>query len=332
MNPKKVEAYRKSEEVLLKQYNLERHEYFIPVKGFNLKVRVQEIGSGPPILFIHGGPNAGSTWLELASLLPGTRRLVLDRPGCGLSDGIFYRNMTLKGLEQLIVCAIDSVLSYFKLEKTTLLGSSFGGYWAIKYALDTPEKVKNIILEGAPALVEGSTLPNFMKSIGNPFLKWLIPKLPISVSNSEKTLKEIGHSHSIDNKLIDDFFMEWYVSLCNNTDTMKYEFDVISKVLKGGRQNPQFILWDSEIGQLNVRSLWLWGKDDAFAGSEVARRIHRKVKGSKLVEFDNAGHLPWLDHPEEHARLINEFMTDSYPERKSKIASLKKAGSSTVDV
>ena len=127
MNPKKVDAYRKSEEVLLKQYHLEKEEHFIPVKEYEMKVRVQEIGSGLPILFIHGGPNAGTTWLELASLLPGTRRLVLDRPGCGLSEGISYRKLTLDELEELIVGVIYSELSYFKLEKTILLASSSGG-------------------------------------------------------------------------------------------------------------------------------------------------------------------------------------------------------------
>jgi pimeloyl-ACP methyl ester carboxylesterase len=327
MNKKKIKAYRRSEELLLEKLNLQRKEHFIPVKEYELKVRVQEIGSGDPILFIHGGPNAGSTWMELASLLPGTRRLVLDRPGCGLSDGILYRDMTLQDLEELIVNVIDSVLSYFELQKTTFVASSFGGYWAIKYALKRPEKVDKMIQEGAPALAEGSTLPSFMKAIGNPFLRWLIPKLPASVSNSEKSMKNIGHTHSIDNKLFPDFFMEWYVSLCNNTDTMKYDFDAIARVIKGGKQAIQFELTDEEIAKLETRTLWLWGKDDTFAGSEIAHRIHGKVKDSHLVEFENAGHLPWLDHPEEHARLISEFINNKSPGSRKSVSAHVKAGS-----
>jgi pimeloyl-ACP methyl ester carboxylesterase len=310
MNSKKINAYRQSEEKMLRLYKLEREEHFIPVKGYDLKVRVQEIGSGPPILFIHGGPNAGSTWLELASLLPGTRRLLLDRPGCGLSDGVQYRNMSPEKLEELIVSVIDSVIAHFKLEKATFLASSFGGYWAIKYALKRPEKVENMIQEGAPALVEGSTLPSFMKAVGNPFLRWLIPRLTTKVSDSEKSLKEIGHTHSIDNKLLSDDFMDWYVSLCNNTDTMKYDFKAIALATKNGKQNPAFELRDEEIAQLETATLWLWGKDDAFAGSDIANRLHGKVKGSRLVEFDQAGHLPWLDHPKEHAGLITEFISN----------------------
>lgn len=325
MKQSKIEKYRQSEEVLLTELNLQREEHFVKVEGYGINVRVQVAGEGPPLLLIHGGPNAGSTWLELASLLPDYRCLILDRPGCGLSDGISYRDLNLKKLEELILNVINSVLDYFELEKVSFLGSSFGGYWAIRYALNKPEKVDKMIQEGAPALVEGSNLPDFMKSIGNPFLKWLIPKLPASVSNSEKILKEIGHTHSIEKGLLSDSFMEWYVSLCNHTDTMKYDFDAISKVVKGGKQNPEFLLRDSEIEQLRMPVLWLWGKDDGFAGSEIANRIHGKVKNSKLVEFDLAGHLPWLDHPKEHAAQIREFLSD----RKKRMEGKKELHSAT---
>ncbi len=310
MKQNKIDAYRLSEEGILEKFDLKRKEHFIPVNGHGTRVRVQETGTGDPLLLIHGGPNAGSTWLELASLLPSFRCLILDRPGCGLSGAYSYGGITREKLEDLIVSVIDVVLTHFDLEKSNFLASSFGGYWAIKYALKRPEKVNKVILEGAPALVEGSTVPSFMKSLGNPVLKWLIPKFPGSVSSSQKTMKEIGHTHSIEQGKIADFFMEWYVSLWNNTDTIKHEFDIISKVVRKGKQNPEFILHDSEIEKLGNKTLWLWGKDDAFAGSDVAKRITDKVQHATLIEFEHAGHLPWLDNPGKHAELIREFLTD----------------------
>ena len=33
-------------------------------------------------------------------------------------------------------------------------------------------------------------------------------------------------------------------------------------------------------------------------------------KNSKLVEFENSGHLPWLDNPDKHASLIKEFLVN----------------------
>ena len=51
-------------------------------------VRVQETGDGPPVLFVHGASNAGTSWMSLMAALHGFRCIALDRPGCGLSDPI----------------------------------------------------------------------------------------------------------------------------------------------------------------------------------------------------------------------------------------------------
>jgi pimeloyl-ACP methyl ester carboxylesterase len=103
---------------------------------------------------------------------------------------------------------------------------------------------------------------------------------------------------------------------------------MIHKVVKHGEQHPEFVLRDSEIEQLQIPVLWLWGKNDSFAGSEIAMRIHGKVKHSKLVEFNLAGHLPWLDHPEEHAAQIRNFIAEK---RKGRTAG-KEAIQSTAQI
>ena len=50
-------------------------------------VRVQEVGTGPPVVFVHGGSNGGASWARWSRRLDGFRCVVLDRPGCGLSRG-----------------------------------------------------------------------------------------------------------------------------------------------------------------------------------------------------------------------------------------------------
>jgi len=41
-------------------------------------------GTGPPILFVHGASNAGTSWAPLIAGLPGYRCLALDRPASEL--------------------------------------------------------------------------------------------------------------------------------------------------------------------------------------------------------------------------------------------------------
>jgi pimeloyl-ACP methyl ester carboxylesterase len=117
--------------------------------------------------------------------------------------------------------------------------------------------------------------------------------------------------------------MNWYMSLCTHTDTLKNEFAAMSRVISKGTQHPEYILSDQEIAQLQVPVLWLWGKEDGFAGSEIARRIHGSVEHSQLVEFELAGHLPWLDHSQRHADLIREFLQNETKEVEIREEALK---------
>ena len=57
-------------------------------------LRVQELGDGPPILFIHGANTSGTSWATLAAKLPSFRCLLLDRPGTGLSPALPARPTT----------------------------------------------------------------------------------------------------------------------------------------------------------------------------------------------------------------------------------------------
>ena len=309
MTSKKIKQYRAAEDELFQFYNLERREHFIPIAPLGIQVRVQETGQGPPILFIHGGPNAGSTWAELASMLPNFRCLLIDRPGCGLSEAPEGQMGSKKVLLHWITSTIDSVLDYFQHDEVAMVGSSFGGYWALNYTLQRPERIHHLVLESCPALVEGMVIPGFMKSLTYPVLRWLIPKLPTSKSYAIKIMKDIGHTYSVENGLLSDLFVEWYLSLSNHTDTMKHEVANINKILTNGKMNPEYILRDEDISKITRPTLWLWGEDDPFGGVDIGRRLHSRMVDSEFVSFKNSGHLPWLDQPKEHAANIAAFVS-----------------------
>ena len=78
--------YRQAEERLWQSFGLRPTEQRVRLARIGVTVRVQEIGQGPPILFVHGGSICGTSWAPLVARLSGFRCLLLDRPGCGLSD------------------------------------------------------------------------------------------------------------------------------------------------------------------------------------------------------------------------------------------------------
>jgi hypothetical protein len=81
------QTYRQAERALWAHYRLEPLERFVDVRG--VRLRVLELGSGEPALFVHGTGGPG-TWPSLAGALSGYRCLLLDRPGWGLSAPVDY--------------------------------------------------------------------------------------------------------------------------------------------------------------------------------------------------------------------------------------------------
>jgi pimeloyl-ACP methyl ester carboxylesterase len=308
MNKQKINLYRSLEDAFFKAYQVEPKEYNIEVEKYGINIRVQTIGNGQPLLFIHGGPNAGTTWVQLASLMREYTCILLDRPGCGLSGVISYQYLSNTGLTDIIVSVIDSLLHYFFINKLPVVASSLGGYMALKYTLQRPDRVSKLILEGCPAMIETSVVPQFMKMMLAPVIRWFVPILPTTKSIFKKILKKLGHTHSINNNLVPEVFIDWYVSLFNNTDTQKNDLSLINKVMSKGNMNPEFILYDSEIEKINHPILLLWGKDDPFGGIITGNRLNSKIKNSILLSFDYSGHLPWVDKPESHANVIKQFI------------------------
>ena len=305
---RKRKKYKAAEDALFDYYGVKRVEHRIPIYPLKCSVRVQIAGEGDPIVFIHGGPNAGSTWAELVSYLREYQCILIDRPGCGLSEVPNGRKLSRVVLLDWILSTIDGVLEHFQLERVNLVGSSFGGYWVLQYALRRPERVQRMILEGCPAMVEGMKVPDFMKALTRPVLRWLIPRLPTSRSYSRKIFQEIGHTYAIEQGKVADAFIAWYVHLMNDTDTLKNDSRVIHELVPGGSLNPQYVLPDREIRKLTMPTLWLWGEDDPFGGVDVGKRIHSGMMTSEFVSFKNSGHLPWLDEPRSHAEHIAAFV------------------------
>jgi hypothetical protein len=143
-------AYRQAEDQLFTSVGLTPTEQRIHLPQLDVDVRVQEVGDGVPVLFIHGGPNSGSTWLSLAARTHGLRCLLLDRPGTGLSaplpDPVGPHNLAQYGS----VLAVD-VLDALGVDVAHLVVSSFGGYVGLQSAAAQPERFGRMVQMACPA-------------------------------------------------------------------------------------------------------------------------------------------------------------------------------------
>jgi 2-hydroxy-6-oxonona-2,4-dienedioate hydrolase len=296
-------AYRQAEERLFASIGVEPTERRIHLQQLNVDVRVQEVGDGTPVLFIHGGPNSGSTWMSLAARTHGLRCLLLDRPGTGLSqplpDPVRPHNL----VAYASTLAAD-VLDALDVDVAHLVVSSFGGYVGLQSAATWPERFGRMVQMACPAFVPGFRTPAFMRAIMMPGLGRLIGALPPNPTAARSIMRQIGHGASLDAGRFDDDFIDWYVALQRHTDTMANETAMISKRPQGPDLRPGPDDPDDVLARVTAPTHFLWGEDDTFGGADVARRLVATMPRASLEMVPDAGHLPWLDDPDHAATVV----------------------------
>jgi pimeloyl-ACP methyl ester carboxylesterase len=277
-----------------------------------LKLRVLEIGKGEPVLFIHGGPNAGSTWAPIAHAMQDYRCIILDRPGCGLSDAVDYSAMD--DLRTFANDVLISVLDALVVERVAIVASSFGSAWALWFAEDHPEHVSRIVHEGCPPFLVGTKPSMFMRLMMIKPLGKMIAKQTVTEASQEMNFRQLGHKKLIGSEEFSPAHVEWGLSLMNDTDTMKNEIDVIQRASTWFGFRSELTHKPGFLKHVPQPMLFLWGEDDPFGGVDVGLRACEVLPNATLNSFPDSGHLPWLDDPKTHTRLIRDFLvTDLAP-------------------
>jgi len=297
--------FRASERSLWDSVGLEPEESFVRLPRIGARVRVQEVGSGPPALFIHGGPNSGSTWAPLLEHVAGVRCLMLDRPGTGLSEPIKWKRDELVGFASTLVA---DTLDALGVDRAHVVASSFGGYCALWSASATPERFDRMVQMACPALLPGQQPPKFMKAIMLPGVRKLIAALPPNKKVGESILRQIGHGASLDAGILPEAHGDWYEALQRHTDTMKNDFDLIHMVGRGFGEGSDFLLGADILGKVTTPTHFIWGADDGFGGQDVAEWTVDAMPNATLEMRPDSGHLPWLDAPAAVGRATTSFL------------------------
>jgi pimeloyl-ACP methyl ester carboxylesterase len=113
-----------------------------------ISLSVTEVGEGAPILFLHGFPENGAAWGEVASLLSDRFRCILpDQRGYGLSD---HPDRQADYAVDRLIEDISALANALGIEKFALAGHDWGGVLAWWYAARHSARLSHLIIANAP--------------------------------------------------------------------------------------------------------------------------------------------------------------------------------------
>lgn len=253
-----------------------------------------------PTLLLHGGLSQAGEWALIAGQLPGPVVLP-DRPGCGLSYRIDYRRADLRSSA---VAWMTHLVNELGAEQVDLVGNSMGGYFSLAFALAHPERVRRLVLVGAPMGL-ARDVPLFVRLWGTPGIGHLIGRLP--VKDPETARKRIWPELVADPEAVPIEIIEQDLAAASLPGIARCSYSLLraGTTLRG--IHPRHLLGD-EISRLHAPTLFLWGRADRFTPSQVGEKVAARMRSARFEPVDDAGHMPHIDRPGYVAEATTQFL------------------------
>lgn len=254
-----------------------------------MRIVAHESGSGDPLILIHG------VWMSsrffernVESLKKDFRVIAVDLPGHGSAD---------KSHEGHTVGAYAKELNQFirsrGLEQVVLAGWSMGCFviWDYIRQFGTSRVAANILISQGPTDFRWDDWKH------GPFdLKALQAMMRMCQENQEGLLR--GFLPNMFKTHPGQPEIEWMVR-----ETMKVPASIASSILF----DQSLVDYRDMLEKVDVPTLLCWGRDEKCVAVSDGEYIQRKIKGSKLVMFEESGHCPFLEEPEKFNEEVTRF-------------------------
>ncbi|MCG2792617.1 MAG: alpha/beta hydrolase [Weeksellaceae bacterium] len=304
-------------DIMLTNYEYPYDVHFLNFKSQNkdLKMAYMDVKpekpNGKTVVLLHGKNFNGAYWKTTIQALTkeGFRVVAPDQIGFGKSSKPTDYQFSFQQLAQNTKAVLDGL----KIDKIALLGHSMGGMVATRFALMYPEIVEKLILENPIGLED-----------------WKLVTPYVSIDENYKTelkadyesAKKYQLNFYYDNRWKPEYD-EWVYLLTGWTKSPDYPKVAMVNAKTSDMIFTQPVVY--EFQNLSVPTLLIIGtrdrtaigknnvKDPAVAAKMgqyqiLGKETQKKIKGSKLVELENVGHLPHIEVFDQFIKPLKEFL------------------------
>jgi pimeloyl-ACP methyl ester carboxylesterase len=271
-------------------------EEIMEVAGTRTMVRT--IGEGDvPLVMLHGVLSEGASWEPVGSKLATGRRVVLpDLPLHGRTEVPEDFRPDPGGVVEWMKALLDGLGA----ERADLCGLSLGGAVALHMALDSPGRVRRMVLVDAANVVE---LDESYRRFITEMRENLEAAIGVGVVTSRQCWTEEfgfeGAKTAAVNLCADPIVM----SVLDHLEQRGIPFE---QVMHGLR----FLepVEPSRLAQVEVPTMAIWGSDDPFFPADEAVPLLKTIPGARVHVMDGTGHNPASERPDRFVELVQGFL------------------------
>jgi pimeloyl-ACP methyl ester carboxylesterase len=270
------------------------------------RLAVHDVGQGPGLLCVPGGPGRASTYLENLGGLDGHRTLhLLDSRGSGESELPADRgSLAFPRLAD----DVEDVRAALSLDPADILGHSAGCPVAMLHAARHPDAVRRLVLvtpSGRPFGWAADDLDRIRASrAGESWYDEAAEAAEIAPTASPALRREL------------DRVMRplWYGRWDERTQAHAASADdqVSLRAAAGYVPGPDYDAGAAlaSLKDITASVLLVVGELDAMTGVSVADRLAEVLSDARVAVVPGAGHFPWVDQPEAFRSAVETFLAD----------------------
>jgi 4,5:9,10-diseco-3-hydroxy-5,9,17-trioxoandrosta-1(10),2-diene-4-oate hydrolase len=269
-------------------------DHYATVDGLSL--RYWDVGSGIPILLIHGLGVTLETWAyNISALAESSRVVAVDLPGCGRSSRALepdqysaeYAARLLKRLAEML--GIDCL---------SICGNSMGGLIAIEFALLFHQAVDKLILVDSAGL--GREISTTAKLLS------MRPVGELIVRPTRPFIRQTAKHLIFREELVTEDFVNLMYEVSQIAGTKEA---MLASLRAGVNLTGQIVAFsESELSQVGVPTLVVWGANDPLIPVHHAANALRAFPDCRVVVFNRAGHPPQMDRAHDFNQIASEFL------------------------
>ncbi len=228
-----------------------------------------------PVIFLHGWGSSLETFKYTFKMLNDTSHVyAVDFPGFGESK--INRAFSLDDYVKFLIYFITEL----NIKNYTIVAHSFGGRVAIKYLgkhqINNPQ---GLILVDSAGIKHITPLKVRIK-----ILNYKIKKAYYKTFKKEAKLSQLYSKSGSEDYQNSSVIMK---------DTMR---NVIKEDLRKYLPN------------INIDTLIIWGKEDKTTPYKDAKIMHKYLKKSAIIPFNDSGHFPYLDDAKKFSIIVKGYL------------------------
>lgn len=247
------------------------------------QVGSKETNPKETLILLHGIGASAERWYKVIPILSRYYRIIVpDIIGFGYSE-----KPILEYTIDYFVKFLHEFISFLKIDKASLMGSSFGGLVITEFALQFPSLINKIVLVSPAGIMRTST-----RMLDEYILAALYP----TYENVERAFKHMTYDQTtVTEDMLRDFMNRMILP------NAKYTF---MSTLLGIKNAPNI---ENRLNEISLPALVLWGENDMMIPPSFAE-AYRKIKDSIITIIPRSGHTPFTECPQIFCNHVLKFL------------------------